>query len=86
MFTPHENGYLFVSLALVRFVQRLLPQNREPDQQGVGSWTSGKLLTRLVTALLSLDALTSIALRRLRIHLPGLTVWVSSTGKVDKSQ
>ena len=86
MFTPHENGYLFVSLALVRLVQRLLPQNRDTDQQGVGSWTSGKPFTKLVTALLSIDALTSTALRQLRIHLPGLTVWVSSTGKVVKSQ
>lgn len=86
MFTPQENGYLFVSLAIVRVVQRMLLQNRDSDQQGVGSWTSGKLLTKLVTALLSIDALTSIALRWLHIHLPGLTVWVSSTGKVVKSQ
>ena len=86
MFTHHENGYLFVSLALVRFLQRLLPKKGLSHQQGVGSWTSGKSLTRTVTILLSIDALVSVALRRLRIQLPGLTVWVSSTGKVIKSQ
>ena len=82
--TPRKNGYLFVSLALTRFFQRLLPRKRHGEQLGVGSWTSGRFLTVLVTVLLSIDALASIALRALHIHLPGLTVWVSSNGKVVK--
>lgn len=81
---PRKNGYLFVSLALTRFFQRLLPRKRHGEQRGVGSWTSGRFLTVLVTVLLSIDALASIALRALRIHPPGLTVWVSSNGKVVK--
>ena len=84
--TPRKNGYLFVSLALTRFFQRLLPRKRHGEQLGVGSWTSGRFLTVIVTFLLSIDALASIALRALRINLPGLTVWVSSNGKVVKPQ
>ncbi len=83
---PRENGYLFVSLALTRFLQRLLPRKRHDEQRGVGSWTSGRFLTKFVTFLLSIDAMVSIALRALRIHLPGLTVWVSSRGRVVKPQ
>ena len=86
VFAPRKNGYLFVSLALVRFLQRLLPQKGRGDHQGVGSWNSGRFLTRLVTLFLSIDALASIALRVLRIYLPGLTVWVSCTEKVVKAQ
>ncbi len=84
--TPKQNGYLFVSLALARYFQRLLPKKLNGKQSGVGAWTSGRFLTVLVTLLLSLDALASIALRAFHIHLPGLTVWVSSNGKVVNPQ
>lgn len=86
LFTPRTNGYLFVSLALVRFLQCLLPEKQNAEHHGVGSWTHGRFVTQIVTFLLSIDALVSLALRVLHIHLPGLTVWASSTGKVVKAQ
>ena len=83
-FISRKNGYLFSSLALIRFLQRLSPKKAVEGQQGIGSWNSGRLLTYVVSILLSVDTVVSSVLQHLGLRLPGLTVWVSSSGKILK--
>jgi SAM-dependent methyltransferase len=73
-----SSGYLFVSLLLIRYFlfcsERLLGANVIKNR-GVGVWNHGKILTNTLALLLRTDIQCSIALNRVGIKLPGLTVW-----------
>ena len=83
-FISRKNGYQFSSLALIRFLQRLSPKKALKGQQGIGSWNFGKLLTYVVSILLSVDTVVSSLLQHLGLRLLRLTVWVSGSGKILK--
>lgn len=74
-FRTNEHGYLFTSLALVRFLQRVTPSSSEKSESGVGNWDAGAIITGLVTNALFVDALISRILNVIRVRIPGLTVW-----------
>jgi hypothetical protein len=74
-FRTNEHGYLFMSLALVRFLQRVTASSSEKSESGVGNWHAGAIVTGLVTSALFIDAHISRVLNVNRLRVPGLTVW-----------
>ena len=74
-FDVSENGYLFTSLAFVRWFQSKRNKQSGSSELGIGSWTAGNFVTFLVTSALHLDAVVSRLLQIAKIRVPGLTVW-----------
>lgn len=74
-FNNNQNGYLFISLALVRLLQRVTTSKTVDAEAGIGNWGAGLMVTKLVNYALLLDAFVSRALQTIRIRIPGLTVW-----------
>ena len=74
-FSNKQNGYLFISLALVRLLQRITASQSTEKESGVGNWSAGLLVTSLVNCALFIDAFVSRALQSIRVRIPGLTVW-----------
>lgn len=73
-----RSGYLFLSLLPLRFFSRIREELRissKSSKRGVGGWTLGKTATDLVKAWLDLDNRLSMALNRIGLRIPGLTVW-----------
>ena len=73
-----RSGYLFLSLLPIRLIE--VPWERMTNREkegirGVGGWTSGKLLTSAVTAILRCENRLSMLLNSLGVRIPGLTVW-----------
>lgn len=75
LFAHEQHGYLFFSLALVRLLQRTASSNNTKSESGVGNWSAGLLVTKLVVSALYLDAVVTGIFQKLRIRVPGLTVW-----------
>jgi SAM-dependent methyltransferase len=77
-------GQLFASLILARALAKLgeIASGRsaaEPAAQvetALGTWRHGPIVTRTVTAALTLDALCSRSLAKHRLPWPGLSTWV----------
>ncbi|MBF0429147.1 MAG: methyltransferase domain-containing protein [Magnetococcales bacterium] len=71
------SGYAFTSLIVPRFLQRTLERftHATQAQHGVGHWSHGHLVTRLITNLLSAENALLVGLSAHSIHLPGLTAW-----------
>jgi hypothetical protein len=80
-FHNNQHGYLFISLALVRLLQRATTSKTANAESGVGSWSAGLVTTTLVNFALFIDALVSQALQTLRVRIPGLTVWTICSSK-----
>ena len=78
-FSSNQNGYLFISLALVRLLQRL--NTSKTTESGVGNWKSGFIITSLITVALFFDALVSRLLQKIWVRIPGLTVWTICSPK-----
>ena len=74
-FSNDDNGYLFISLALVRMLQRISTSKTADAESGVGNWGAGLMVTSLVNYALFIDAFVSRALQTIRVRIPGLTVW-----------
>jgi SAM-dependent methyltransferase len=74
-FSNNQNGYLFISLALVRLLQRFTNSKTTDAESGIGNWGAGLMVTSLVNCALSIDALVSQLLQLIRVRIPGLTVW-----------
>ena len=74
-FSNNQNGYLFISLALVRLLQRVTASKTVDAEAGIGNWGAGLMVTGLVNYALFIDAFVSRALQTIRIRIPGLTVW-----------
>lgn len=75
---PMHSGFLFVSLLPIRILGVLWEKfffRREGKIKGVGKWSHGKVPTKILELMLSLENLLSIHLNRLGIRFPGLTVW-----------
>jgi len=83
-FEPVSSGYLFVSLALARFLQKRLKPIGGSDELGVGSWKHGWFITQVVTLVLHLDAKIGRMFNMLGVPIPGLTTWVVAVPRVDK--
>lgn len=73
------SGYLFGSLLLPRALgvirERLFPVRELPPEFGIGGWSGGPALTRLLSRVLEADNTALLALGRLGIKVPGLTAW-----------
>lgn len=70
-----SSGYLFLSLLIPKFIlYRIFHLNNGSD--GVGSWSKGKYVTYLIEKFLNIDNFLLMSAGRLKIKLPGLTVWV----------
>lgn len=74
-FSSNQNGYLFISLALVRLLQRMTASKSVDAESGIGNWGAGLMVTKLVNYALFIDAFVSRALQTIRVRIPGLTVW-----------
>lgn len=74
-FSSNQNGYLFISLALVRLLQRITTSKNVDAESGIGSWGAGLMVTKLVNYALFIDAFVSRVLQTIRVRIPGLTVW-----------
>ena len=74
-FSSKKNGYLFISLALVRLLQRMTTSKTVDAESGIGNWGAGVMVTSLVNYALFIDAFVSRALQTIRVRVPGLTVW-----------
>jgi SAM-dependent methyltransferase len=74
-FSSNQNGYLFISLALVRLLQRITTSKNVDAESGIGNWGAGLMVTKLVNYALFIDAFVSRALQTIRVRIPGLTVW-----------
>lgn len=69
------SGYLFASLLMPKYILcSLLKINRYTE--GVGQWSGGRFLTRILESLLNLDNCLLLSLSRFGIKIPGLTGWV----------
>lgn len=80
-FTVNQHGYLFISLALVRLLQRFIATKRSTNDSGVGAWKAGQTITKLVNCALYADSFLSKFLQVFRIRIPGLTVWTICVSK-----
>jgi len=74
-FSNDQNGYLFISLGLVRLLQRVTASKRAKAETGVGKWGAGFIVTSLVNCALTIDSSISQVLQMIRFRIPGLTVW-----------
>lgn len=74
-FTNDQHGYLFISLALVRMLQRFTTSKTTEAESGVGNWGAGSIVTSMVNCALFIDALVSRILQMIQVRIPGLTVW-----------
>jgi SAM-dependent methyltransferase len=74
-FLAFDSGYLFISLAVARWLQSLLRNKKQISENGVGAWSAGPLLTTFVTSVLYTDAAISKIFKKLNLRIPGLTVW-----------
>jgi len=74
-FSNNQNGYLFISLALVRLLQRATTSKTADTESGVGNWGAGLIITTLVNCALFVDVFVSRVLQVIRVRIPGLTVW-----------
>ena len=69
-------GSMFSSLVPLRAVDALRQKaGRGGEQRGVGSWSSGPLVTRTVTAVLDADASIGRRAARIGVPFPGLSTW-----------
>ena len=74
-FSSNQNGYLFISLALVRLLQRMTASKSVDAESGIGNWGAGLMVTKLVNYALFIDVFVSRALQTIRVRIPGLTLW-----------
>ena len=77
-FTIVTEGSLFATLLAPRATQKLREKVfslRAPEVHVDSAWTHGPAITGVVTAALNADARSALALRRLRVRLPGLSEW-----------
>ena len=80
-FNTDDHGYLFISLAFVRLIQRLSASKTAKSESGIGNWSGGRFVTGLVNGALLIDSLVSQAFQKLQIQIPGLTVWTICSSK-----
>lgn len=72
-----ECSYFFLSLLVPRFVQKLLGStSKDSKVEGIGAWSQGPLLTRLISSCLYLDFLVCYFLSKLGVQLPGLSLYL----------
>ncbi len=72
------SGYFFLSLLPIRFLASTcekIMRSAGKAVKGVGGWNHGRWITRCVEIALKGDVRVSLALNRLGVVLPGLTVW-----------
>jgi SAM-dependent methyltransferase len=73
-----SSGYLFFSLLPARFLSSSRDQwfpPRSAKNMGVGGWNRGRIVTKTLGSALDADIRIALALQRVGITLPGLSVW-----------
>jgi hypothetical protein len=77
----HDQGSLFTSLVPARAAGIALERARRKrdSSHGVGEWTAGDKVTKVVAGSLAFDARVGRVLRRRGVRLPGLSHWVFGT-------
>lgn len=73
-----EQGSFFHLLLFPRLVTKLFEklQGNVNLTSDLGEWKGGALITSLMEFILKMDIQVSFLLRRLRVQLPGLSLWV----------
>ena len=84
-FRHEQDGYLFISLALVRMLQRMKNSNTAGAESGVGNWGAGLFVTSLVNYALFIDAFISRMLHMVHVRVPGLTAWTICSSNQSRS-
>jgi len=76
---PEIRGYLFTSLLLPRLaavVTQRLGLGRSGEARGVSGWSGGRVVTGLISGLLTAENSVLMSLARLGVRFPGLTAWM----------
>lgn len=76
-----KSGYLFGSLLYVRTLEKAveLVGGARGGGEGIGAWSGGAVLTRLLSGMLDLDNSLLLALAERKVKLPGLSCWALCT-------
>jgi hypothetical protein len=75
--TVVQEGSLFTTLLPLRAAEKLLESVRHKEPTGIGHWTGGPGLTRLLTGILGADAAANRWLTRTPAWAPGLSYWAT---------
>ncbi len=73
-----DGGFLFSSLLPIRVISKVLESflpTLDSRAKGIADWRHGALTTRTIELILRADNRMLLALRSLKIVLPGLSVW-----------
>jgi len=73
-----NSGYMFTTLLPIRllllYCEKINLFNLKIDK-GIGSWSHGKIITKIIEIILKMDYNLSIILNKIGVKLPGLTAW-----------
>lgn len=72
------SGYFFLSLLPIRFFESTcekIMRNEGVKRTGIGEWKGPGWITKAIELALNADARISLALNKVGVVLPGLTVW-----------
>lgn len=73
-----DYGFVFAGLLIIRIMSLLwekLTPNRKHSFQGVGQWSHGKIVTKLVEIFLYTDCWLALKANKSGLRIPGLTLW-----------
>lgn len=82
--TVIEEGSLFTSLLPLRAAEKALESVRHKEPTGIGHWTGGPALTRLLAGILRADAAANRWLTRTPAWAPGLSYWAIVQPDADR--
>jgi len=72
-----ELGYFFSTLIGLRLFEKALDKlNPTRNAEGIANWNGSDLMTNIVVSILRFDLKVSLALRKLKIKLPGLSNYI----------
>ena len=72
------SGYAFFSLLPIRMVSsgyERIVKRRLVTKKGIGNWKQGRLITKIIETILTIDNDIAFKLNKMAIILPGLTAW-----------
>lgn len=67
-----DKGYYFTSLLLFRKLDKFLKKDKK---ESIDNWEGGKTATLLINLLLKADFFLSLALKKIGVHIPGLSCY-----------
>lgn len=75
-FIPIFQSYFFLSLFLIRFIEKLIPNNKNSSNINKWKYSENSLLTKSIVKILKIDAAISFYLAKLNIKIPGLSACI----------